>query len=123
MSAGTFVLARYAAAYNTANIHPIRVQPETLAAAIGAVTNAVPPGAVNNPISASASGSRKKLGLYARSIRMRLAGTVPTGYSTASIAVIPALTAAFFAAAVRGATCDYLGTTWTVISRTEERTG
>jgi len=120
MSAGAFVYSTYAANYGAgASIHPIKVQPETIAATIGAAGND-DGGTLNNPISARVSGSRRGLGLFARLIRARLTGTAPDGYSANSVISIPALNVAFFTAAVKGAELDYLGTTWEITGTTVE---
>jgi hypothetical protein len=125
MSAGAFVRSRYAASYAANVIHPIKVQPETLGAAITATptnTNAPPTAAGTNPISAQVSRSTRALGLHARLVSLRIAGTPPTGYSTTSTVRIPALNVAFFQAAqLPGAQVTYLGATWNVVgTRGEE---
>lgn len=125
MSAGLFQLSRYAAVYNASAIHPIRVQPETIAmSTIGtpAVTNAAPTGAVNNPISAIVSRSNRSRGLIPRRVRLRYAtGTLPTGYDTRSVTVIPILNATFAGAVSIGTQVTYLGATWTVVGVIPER--
>jgi hypothetical protein len=108
MSAGAFVITKYQASYAT-QIHPIKVQPETLAMTIGTVTNDPPTGNVSSPISAQVSGSRKKLGLHARTIAVRFTGTPPTGYSNRGTIRVPLLTQAIAAVAVKGAAGLYLG--------------
>ena len=119
MSAGVFAIAKYASS-NTGVNHPIRVQPETIAAAVGATTNAQPAGGVGNPISAQVSRSRRSLGLHARTVTAKSPVEPPEGYSVASVIRIPALTEAFFTACIKGASLSYLGTTWTVIGRANE---
>lgn len=122
MSSGVFSRTKYAASYGDGtNIHPIRVQPETVTAAIGSQTNAAPTGAVTNSIPASVGGSPRGNKLIARHITAAIAGTPPTGYSSTSVIRIPCLTAGFYVAAIPRATLNYLGTTWTVISRRSER--
>lgn len=125
MSAGAFVRSRYAASYLGTAIHPIKVQPETIAASIvgtPANTNAAPTGAGTNPISAQVSRSTRALGLHARLISLRISGTPPTGYSSGSTVRIPGLNVAFFQACqLPGAQVTYLGTTWNVVgTRSEE---
>lgn len=125
MSAGAFVNSRYTASYLATNIHPIRVQPETISAVtVGAtpVANTAPTGAVNNPISAVTSLGRRSRGLNPRQVRLRLAtGTPPGGYITGSVTLIPALTEAFFNACTTGTSVTYLTATWTVVGRLSER--
>lgn len=120
MSAGLFVRSKYFCT-DTGSIHPIRVQPETVSAAIGSSTNAAPTGAIANNISARVSGGRRSLGLTARRVNLQSPATAqPTGYKPSGITSIPALQEAFFNAAVKGATCNYLGAAYTVVSRTQE---
>lgn len=123
MSAGAFTISRYQATYDAAAIHPIRCQPESIAAAIGTTTNAAPTGAVTNPIQARVSGGRRSIGLVARTVTLRaaaVAADVPDGYLPNGITRIPALTPTFYAAAVKGAVVTYLGKNFTVISRSSE---
>jgi len=119
MSAGAFSDTFYAATYGNFT-HPIRVQPETLAASIDAVDNDPPTGPADNPISAAVSRSTRSLGLHARLVFAKLAGTPPTGYAANAKVRIPALTEAFYDQATKNATLDYLGTTWTVTGRRAE---
>jgi len=114
MSAGSFVNARYSASYGDGSgIHPIRVQPETLAATADLVENGSSPLTLTSPISANVSRSTRALGLHARIVYMVLTGTPPTGYATGSRIRIPALSEAFFnACAPKGTEVTYLGTTW-----------
>jgi len=121
MSAGTFTFATYGASYETGVSHPIRVQPETLEAAVGATTNDELVGDPTNPISARVSGSRRSLGLIARAVSLRVVGTPPTGYSENSVTRIPILDPDNFAVfSVKGTAVTYLGTTWAVIGSSAE---
>lgn len=111
MSAGAFIISRYAAQYGTGTqIHPIKIQPETqtLSVTIGgtATANLPPAGAVNNPISAIVSGSKRGRGLVPRTISFRFSGTPPAGYRAGSILTLPMLTSALSGAAI-GATGTY----------------
>lgn len=122
MSGGVFSISRYASDYNAgAEIHPIRVQPETILATTGLVDNDPPSGTLTSPISARISGSQRTLGLVARRIRLRVTGDPPATYAEGSRTTIPALTPAFYAACVKGTEVTYLGTTWEVTGRTAER--
>lgn len=101
MSAGGFVKSKYAASYDVgSNIHPIRVQPETITCTIGGVANSEPAGAINNPISAVVSRGRRARGLVCRTVTL----VSPTsdqvqGYKAGGLTTIPCLTEAFFEAA------------------------
>lgn len=124
MSAGTFVRSRYQASYGAGTaIHPIRIQVETVAAAIAGTTNNPPVGAVSNPISARSSNGRRSLGLTPRFVTLQAPATgQPTGYQPGGITKIPALTDTFFNAASTGVTCTYLGSPFVVVSRSPELT-
>jgi len=119
MSAGLFTNSKYNSS-ETLFIHPIRVQPETITATIATIPNSPPSGDISNPVSAQVSASTRALGLHARKIFAKLAGTPPTGYAAGSKISIPALTESFYTAATNGATMNYLGTTWTVTGRRAE---
>lgn len=120
MSAGPFSISFYTT--DDGNVMPITVQPETLAAAIGAATNAGAAGpATGNFGSVSVGQGKRTNGVNARLVRFRFpSGSEPDGYAPNSTLVIPALNDAFYAAATRGASITYLGATGQVIGRTGE---
>jgi len=121
MSAGSFTFATYGASYEAGVTHPIRVQPETLEAAVGATSNDELVGDPTNPISARVSGSKRSLGLVARSVTLRVVGSPPTNYSDNSITRIPILDPANFSVfSVKGTAVTYLGTTWEVVGSSAE---
>lgn len=123
MSAGNFTRSRYEATYDNTQIHPIRVQPETLLMADASSTstvNAPPSAGVTNPISAEVSTGKRSLGLKPRKFNMVLAGTPPTGYSLGSRVSLPILTESFYTALSINDTINYLGTTWTLVSKSPE---
>lgn len=117
MSAGNFVRSRYES--DAGNIHPIRVQPETIAANIGGA-NAAPAGTVDVAISARVSGGNRQLGLTARKVRLAFTGGSPTDYADDSIVTIPVLTPAIFNAIAVGQTGTYLGQAVEVVGKTSE---
>lgn len=124
MSAGRFLRAKYAADYGAGTaIHPIRVQLETTEATIGSEANNEPAGAINNPISAQISRGRRARGLSPRFITIELkeGETPPTGYASGSITRIPVLNRPFFELCSTGATVDYLGAEWEIVSPSPER--
>lgn len=124
MSAGAFTFTVYTASYADGAAHPIRVQPETLAATAGGIANAAADGVdANNPISAMVSASKRSLGLHARTVTLELTGTPPTGYKVGSRVRIPCLTEGFYdAVAIKGTPVTYLGTTWRTSYVTPEST-
>lgn len=124
MSAGSFTRVGYLATYDATQVHPIRVQPETLELSItvgGApVTNEGElVTAVNNPISASVSRGRRSKGLNARLIRITFGDAPPTDYKPNSVITLPALNPALLAAP-EGAAGTYLGTACTVVGTSPE---
>lgn len=123
MSAGVFTNTKYQASYGDGtNVHPIRVQPETITASIGGTANTAPTAAQSNPIQCRVSGSKRSIGLIARSVALQAPATgQPTGYKPLGITRIPALTETFYNAATKGATCTYLGVAFVVVSRSLER--
>lgn len=125
MSAGRFSRTRYQASYATGAIHPIRLQPETIAfATVGGTpqANDPPGGAITNPISALATLGMRARGLRPRSVNIILAegSTPPTGYAPGATARIPILQESLFDNLNAGDEVSYLGTTWEVVGRSPE---
>lgn len=123
MSAGNFVRVGYQATYNTAAIHPIRVQPETLllSVTIGgtATVNTAATGAINTPAGVRVSSGRRSRGVNARLIRIRFSGEPPAGYQANSTITLPALNPALLNAP-NGATGTYLGQAIVVVGTSPE---
>lgn len=119
MSAGAFTISRYEADYGDGtNIHPIKVQPETIDLATNggtAETNAPPVAGITNPISAECASGYRCLGLHPRKVRMRLTGVAPAGYAPNSLVVLPLLNKAIAANLTPGTEMTYLGVTWVVV--------
>lgn len=121
MSAGAFVISSYRASYNTDQIHPIRIQPETLAATANSVANNAPSDPQNSPISAVISRGKRARGLMPRTVTIRLnEGQILDGYLPRSITTIPVLLPATFGVWTFGSEVDYLGAVWTVTGRSQE---
>lgn len=122
MSAGTFVFSRYQATYiDGSNIHPIRVQPETLALTYSGTANAATGDAITNPISALSSlGSRAK-GLKPRAVTVQFPATgQPTGYKPLGVTKVPILTEALWDSIIANTDITYLGVTCRVVSKSAE---
>jgi len=118
MSAGRFVRSRYEA--NNGLIHPIRVQPETIAASLGGGTNAAPAGAVDTSISVRTSQSSRAFGIRPRLVTLAWEGTPPTGYDDRGTIRIPILTETRFDAIQVGGTGTYLGASVVVVGKSPE---
>lgn len=122
MSSGRYTRSKYEA--DSGDIHPIRVQPETLAATVGGGANAAPGGTITSPISAKVSKSNRGVGLKPRTVTIVFdEGAAPAGYADNSPITIPVLTPARYTAIAKGATGTYLGAGVTVVSKSPERVG
>lgn len=119
MSAGNFQTSFYSS-NRTGLIHPIRIQPETLALSVGGVANAAPAGPATNPISAQVSQSKRSLGLNARTVTIKFPTAPPTDYAVGSTITLPWLNDANFDAITRGDEVTYLGATGEVVGTKPE---
>lgn len=126
MSAGSFVTSRYAASYGAGDqIHPIRIQPETLALSLTVggtpVLNNPPVGALTNPISARVSASKRSLGLSAYTISFRFTATPPTGYAVNQRLTLPILNQTLRSQITKGTLGEYLGVAIEVTGTSPEK--
>jgi len=88
MSQGPFTTSRYESDI-LGTIHPIRVQPETLAITLGGTANAAPAGTAVKP-SAQVSQSKRAIGINARTVTFKFAaGSEPEGYKPDSPISVP----------------------------------
>lgn len=125
MSAGNFVVTKYEASYASGQIHPIKVQEETLAMVqdsegVTDANNDPPSGSVNNPISALVNLNRGARGLRPRYIVASWNAAKPTGY-TGDTVKIPILTPANFNNLAVGEIISYQGTTAIIVAKEPER--
>lgn len=88
MSAGDFISSKYES--NGGGIYKIRVQPETIDASVGAISNGPPAGAVDQEISAKARGNKREIGVIARTVTFEFTGAPPTGYNGNNV-IVPVL--------------------------------
>lgn len=118
MSAGVFTISKYEA--DSGDIHPIRVQPETIAANIG-TANSPPTAAVDNSLFARSGGGNRAYGIRARYVTVRFTGAAPDGYAPNTRLKIPVLTSQAWDDAVPGETTGtYLGAAIQVVSKVRE---
>lgn len=115
MSAGTFSISKYES--DSGDIHPIRVQPET----ITAFGNVAPAGAVSSDISAVVSLTRRQRGLRPRYISVKFTAAPPANYATGTVYKIPILTEAVYDGLNIGGTGTYLETAAVIIGKEDER--
>ncbi len=125
MSAGEFVNTTYQAQYDTAEFHPIRVQPETLAFTADATNNAAPTDAQTSPIPANSGGNKRSQGLRARFVTVKYAPpNIPTGYDARGGTLkVPIMTQGLYDAITKDSVITYLSTTMTFVSKTRESLG
>lgn len=120
MSAGEFVTALYeTSSDNGGDVHPMRVQPETLTLTIGGTPNAASPGPSTSALFARARKSKRAYGVGARLVRLRFTGTLPTGYSGDEVTV-PVMQPSVFSGYTPLSTGTYLGADVEVVSRIAE---
>lgn len=113
MSDGPFLNSFYED--DDGGIHPIRVQPETVAVNGGAAT-----GPSDNDISAQVGGSRRTYGLHARGLR--LVRTFGTGDNTGRrYNFLPVQTPTAFATFNKGSEFTYNTFTWTIAAKVPEK--
>jgi len=117
MSAGAFTLSKYQADDGT--IYPVRVQPETITLNVGAA-NSAPSGAVDGPVYAKVSKSKRAYGVGCRKVSFRFTATPPTGYLAGQTYSLPVLTPTVYSGATSGTTGTYLSTAIVVVGRSPE---
>ena len=120
MSAGAFVLSFYED--ENANIHSIRVQPETLLLSIAGTENTPPTGPADPGFaSAQVSKGRNSIGYNARLVSIKFPTNPPDGYKADQIIRLPWLRETTFGAIQAGQTVTYLGATGVVAGKTPEK--
>ncbi len=112
--AGRYKKAKYET--DDGNIHPIRVQPETVT-----TENPEPTGGITNDPYVRVSGSKRAYGIKARHATYALQIGDDAPYNGGSVyARVPYLLASALIALNIGSTITYQGKAWTVISKTNE---
>lgn len=118
MSQGSFARSRYEA--GNGEIHPIRVQPETLTLSVGGETNTPPAGATTIGLSAKVSGSKRQFGLSARTVSFVWTGAVPDGFDPSGTIRLPILRPALWEGIETDDAVSYLGGTGVVVGKSAE---
>lgn len=118
MSAGAFTRTFYTD--DDGEVHPLRVQPETLQAEFNSVVNAAPAGPTTSDISAQVTGSRRGLGLFARYVTVKFTATPPAGYLANSVYKIVVPSKTVYDAITVNSAGEYLDVATQVISKTDE---
>lgn len=119
MASGTFSRSKYQA--DNGDIHPVRVQPETIAAVFApGGANAAPAAAVDNVTYARVGGGRRRYGIKCRSVRIQFQDPAPADYAPGSTISLPVLTQAVYNAITPGGTVNYLGATADIVGKSPE---
>jgi len=122
MSEGPFLDAFYE--LDDGEIAPITIQPETAALNIdGAGTNTVPAGPATFSTFASVGGGRRKRGLNARLVYIRITGAGTSGLTVGSRIALPWLQFSSFNSIRKRQTCTYRGGATGVVTGKSAQTG
>lgn len=112
--AGRFRIGKYET--NDGEIHPIRVQPETIDG-----DNPLPGAGITKSTYARVTGSKRAYGLKARYATYSLEIGTDADYSGAKVyAKVPYFLASAWIALNVGSTVTYQGKAWEVVSKTDE---
>lgn len=114
MSAGVFTNSFYTS--DSGEVYNIRVQPETLSFS----AQGTPAAAATAEPSAIANGSRRRIGVNARNVRLEWTAAAPVGYDPNGVVRVPILTAAAYTAINKGDAVTYLGNSARVLGKTPE---
>lgn len=119
MSRGIFTKTKYEA--DNDDIHPIRVQPETVAFTSGGTANAAPAGNITvGALRAKVSRGNREYGLRPRFVTIVYDETAPEGYDTGTYLRVPILKKALFDAIAIDGTVTYLSTSARVAGKFAE---
>lgn len=119
MSSGAFTRSKYES--DDGDVHPIRIQPETLTASFGGTANAAPAGNIDNPLSAKVSNGNRSFGLKPRSVTITFGDSPPEDYKANSYIRLPILQSTLYNTISAGDQVTYLGGTATVVGKNPER--
>lgn len=121
MSAGEFIDSKYQD--GKGNIYSCKIQEETAELVLNSVTNAPPTGNATMPVAARMTGSRRRYGCRARSVRIKFTDAVPDGYKVDQVIELPILTPAAYngMSAIQKPTGTYLELPVQALGFTEEK--
>ena len=119
MSAGPFSNSFYLSS-ELGTVHPIRVQPETIALTLGGQANTAPSGTGAIGPSAQVGGGKRSIGINARTVSIRLTAD-KDGYKAGSVIRLPWLANSTFAALTpKVTTGTYLSTACILVGKSPE---
>lgn len=119
MSSGAFTISKYET--DDGEIHPIRIQPETLALQLGSTANAAPSGSVTDNQRVKVTKGAREYGIGARTVTITFGATPPTDYRPYAYITLPVLQQSVWDAITDGSAVTYQGTAGTVSYKTDER--
>lgn len=119
MSSGAFTISKYET--NDGEIHPVRVQPETLACQFGSTANAAPAGAVTDNQRAKVTKGAREYGIGCRTVTITFGENPPDEYRPYAYITLPVLQESVWDAITDGSAVTYLGTAGTVSYKSPER--
>lgn len=119
MSAGQFLDAFYET--NSGEICGVRIQPETAALVLDAVSNTIPAGPATQLASAQVGRGKRSIGVNTRTVTVEFTGAVPDGYQPNGKITLPWLQQASFEALPKNALGTYLGVGVRLAGRSPER--
>jgi hypothetical protein len=117
MSAGVFEDGKYET--DDEDVYFCRAQPESKGLILGGVTNAYPTGEIDQKVSARLTGSKRQIGVTARTVRVQLTATL-TGYKPDAILTVPVFTKDVYDGFGRGQVGTYLSTAVKYVGRSSE---
>lgn len=118
MSAGPFEIYNYKSELGT--VHPIRLQPETVALTLDGNANSQSSDEIDSPFSVCVSRGANACGLLPRKVNIKFTGAAPAGYKADQTYSIPVLVATLWQNAVVNQTGTYLGEAIKVIGKSPE---
>lgn len=120
MSSGPFIKSFYSS-NKTGLVHPIRIQPETLALSVGGTANTAAAGPSTSPLSAQVSQGKRSLGLNARTVTFKILSAGTSGLQVGGTISLPWLAgAAGFDSFAAGDAIEYQGATGEVVGTSSE---
>lgn len=121
MSAGPFQIAGYEASYDSL-VHPIKVQPETLAATFDGTANAEPAAADQTLLFVQRQKGPTAYGIGARGVRVAITDVADSDYKPGTSLFIPVLDESVWSAIPANAAVSINGATGVVTKLIPEST-
>jgi hypothetical protein len=123
MSTGSFVDSIYQSNKPSSNLHPIKVQPETLTLTLDGTANTAPAGPTTSELRAFSSSRKRRGAVNARKVGLEVTSAGPNEYKVGSQIYVPWLDPDTFYTVTLGdnITGTYNGAGVKVIGSSEEK--